>query len=169
MATRSELLASAVSMTVTNLHSLASSATAGWSGAEIDNTTNLYVDAHVQVTLDPANTAPGSDAVFYLFFYGYQVTGDKPTTGAATGNSVGTEGALTFPSISTVRQSLPYVEIPYTAQDVVIKTPVYSVCDILGVRHLPAFWGVALLNYSGAALAASGNAVKWIGIKETIA
>lgn len=169
MASRSLLLSSATSLTVTNLHSLASSATAGWSGAEIDNTTNLYVDAHVQVTLDPANTAPGSDAVFYLFFYGYQVTGDKPTTGAATGNSVGTEGALTFPSISTTRQSLPYVEIPYTAQDVVIKTPVYSVCDVLGVRHLPAFWGVALLNFSGAALAASGNAIKWIGIKETIA
>lgn len=169
MASRSLLLSSATSLTVTNLHSLASSATAGWSGAEIDNTTNLYVDAHVQVTLDPANTAPGSDAVFYLFFYGYQVTGDKPTTGAATGNSVGTEGALTFPSISTTRQSLPYVEIPYTAQDVVITTPVYSVCDVLGVRHLPAFWGVALLNFSGAALAASGNAVKWIGIKETIA
>lgn len=169
MASRSLLLSSATSLTVTNLHSLASSATAGWSGAEIDNTTNLYLDAQLQVTLDPANTAPGSDSVFYLFVYGYQVTGDKPTTGATTGNSVGTEGALTFPSISTTRQSLPYIEIPYTAQDVVIKTSVGSVCDILGVRHLPAFWGVAMLNFSGAALAASGNAIKWIGIKETIA
>lgn len=169
MATRSLSLAAAVSMTVTNLHSLASSATAGWSGAEIDNTTNLYVDAQLQVTLDPANTAPGSDAVFYLFVYGYQVTGDKPSTGAASGGTVGTEGALTFPSISTTRQSLAYIEIPYTAQDVVIKTSVGSVCEILGVRTLPAFWGVALLNFSGAALAASGNAIKWIGIKETIA
>jgi hypothetical protein len=32
---------------------------------------------------------------------------------------------------------------------------------------LPPYWGVALLNYSGAALAASGNAAYWLGYNDT--
>lgn len=154
---------------VTALHSLASSATAGWASAAIDNTTNLYLDALVQVMLDPANTAPGSDAAFYLFFWGGEDSDELPTTGAASGNVVGTEGVLTFPSISTAVQSLPFVVIPYTAQDVALKTPVYSVCDALGLPFgcLPPYWGVAMLNFSGAALAASANAVKWRGVTLT--
>lgn len=169
MATVNVAYSAEQTMTVTNLHSLANSATAGWSSGTVDNTTNEYLDALVQVMLDPANTAPGSDAVFYLFFWGGEDSDEMPTTGAASGNSVGTEGALTFPSISTTAQSLPSVVIPYTAQDVAIKTPIYSVCEQLGVRHLPPYWGVALLNFSGAALAASGNAVKWRGITQTVA
>lgn len=159
-------------MTVTNLHSLANSATAGWSSGTIDNaTTDKFLDALVQLTLDPANTAPANDAVFRLYFWGAEDSDELPTTGAATGNSVGTEGALTFPSISTVVESLQAVIVPYTAQDVVIKSPVYSVCDVLGLPFgcLPPYWGVALLNFSGAALAASGNAVKWRGITLTTA
>ena len=157
---------SATSLTVTNLHSLANSATAGWSSAAVDNTTDLYLDAIVQLVLDPANTAPGSDSKFYLFAYGYSESGDPCTTGATSGNSVGTQGALTFPSISSAVQSLNYRAIPYTAQDVVIKTPEYSICDILGLPFgaLPPFWGIALLNFSGAALAASANTAKWRGV-----
>lgn len=157
-------------MTVTNLHSLASSTTAGWTSGTVDNTTNLYLDALVQVMLDPANTAPANDATFYLFFWGAEDSDEMPTTGAASGNSVGTEGALTFPAIGG-NQSLLYKMIPYTAQDVAIKTPVYSVCEALGLPFgcLPPYWGVAMLNYSGAALAASGNAVKWRGVTLTTA
>lgn len=158
-------------MAVTGLQSLASSATAGWSGATIDNTTNLYLDALIQVMLDPANTAPANNQNFELFVWGAEDSDELPTTGAASGNVVGTDGALTFPSISTVQQSLQSVVIPYTAQDVAIKSPVYSVCSILGLPFgcLPPYWGVAMLNYSGAALAASGNAIKWRGITLTSA
>lgn len=157
-------------MTVTNLNSLASSTTAGWSSGTVNNTTNLYLDALVQVMLDPANTAPANDATFYLFVWGGEDSDEMPTTGAASGNTVGTEGALTFPAITGL-QSLQYIAIPYTAQDVAIKTPVFSVCSLLGLPFgcLPPYWGVALLNYSGAALAASGNAVKWRGVTLTSA
>lgn len=157
--------------TVTNLHSLASSTTAGWSSATIDNaTTDKYMDALVQFMFDPANTAPANDATFYLFFWGAEDSDEMPTTGATSGNSVGTEGALTFPAI-TGAQSLQYVAYPYIGQDTAIKTPIYSVCSVLGLPLgcLPPYWGVAVLNYSGAALAASGNAVKWRGITHTVA
>lgn len=158
-------------MTVTGLQSLANSATAGWSSGTIDNTSNLYLDALVQVMLDPANTAPANDATFYLFVWGGEDSDEMPTTGAASGSTVGTEGALTFPSIATTLQSLQSVVIPYTAQDVAIKTQTFSVCSVLGLPFgcLPPYWGVALLNYSGAALAASGNAVKWRGVTLTSA
>lgn len=155
---------------VSDLQSLASSATAGWSSATIDNTTTEYLDALLQVALDPANTAPANDLGFHLFFWGAEDSDELPTTGAATGGVVGTEGALTFPSISTTQQSLmAYAFIPYTAQDVAIKSPVYSVRTMLGMSHLPPYWGIAILNFSGAALAASGNTVKWRGIKQTVA
>ena len=62
-------------MTVTNLHSLASSATAGWGSAEVDNTSNLYFDAHVTVVLDPANTAPANSKAFLVYAYGGVDTG----------------------------------------------------------------------------------------------
>lgn len=169
MATRNVAYSAEVVMTVTNLHSLADSATAGWSSGTVDNTTNEYIDALVQWMFDPANTAPGTNPFWYLFAWGAEDSDEMPTTGAATGGTVGTEGALTFPSIATARQSLAYVEFPYVAQDVAVKTPMFSVCDIMGVRHLPPYWGVAVLNNTGAALAASGNAVKYRGITETVA
>jgi hypothetical protein len=50
------------SLTVTNLHSLASSATAGWCSAAIDNTTTKWRDAFFSLVLDPDNYphSPGS-------------------------------------------------------------------------------------------------------------
>lgn len=156
--------------TVTNLHSLASSTTAGWSSAAVDNTTDLYLDALVQMVFDPANTAPANDQTLYLFAYGYSNSSDPCTTGASTGGTCGTQGALTFPAI-TGRQLLPNRSIYYGVADVVIKSQEFSICDILGLPFgsLPPYWGIAILNYSGAALAASGNTAKWRGLYLTSA
>src|SRR5688572_19424395 len=52
-------------LTVTNLHSLASSATAGWQGAAIDNTSNLYPETEISIVLDFANTAPANSKGVY--------------------------------------------------------------------------------------------------------
>ena len=61
MATATLNYASAVSMTVTALNSNTSSTTAAWASAVVDNTSNKYLDALVQVVLDFANTAPAND------------------------------------------------------------------------------------------------------------
>lgn len=155
--------------TVTNLHSKASSATAGWSGAAVDNTSNLYPDALVQFVFAAVNTAPGSDAKIYIFGYGYSNSGDPCTTGATSGGTVGTEGNLTFPTISSAVQILPYKSIPYVAQNTAIKTPEISMCDLLQVSYgcLPPYWGVAVLNFAGFTLASSGNTGKWRGVYAT--
>src|SRR4051812_17013402 len=57
-------------LTVTNLHSLASSTTAGWQSDVVDNTSTLYLDALVEVVLDFANTAPANSKGAFVYAYG---------------------------------------------------------------------------------------------------
>lgn len=153
----------AQTMTVTNLHSLASSATAGWQSDVVDNTANLYEDALVQVVLDFANTAPANEKAVFVFAYaGLETTYSNPASGS--------EGAITLPSIANgnplcIRQ---IGTVPYTTQDEVAESSPMSVAQAFG-GILPPKWGIIILNYSGAALAASGNTVKWRGVYHTVA
>src|SRR5687767_1697901 len=103
-------------MTVTNLHSLANSATAGWQSAVVDNTSDLFADALVQVVIDFANTAPANDKAVYVFAYaGLDTTYTNPASGS--------EGAVTLVSIDTTPQAMPLIGIlPYTTQDEVAES-----------------------------------------------
>lgn len=155
--------AAEAALTVTGLHSLASSATAGWTSAVIDNTTNLYEDVLLDIVLDPANTAPANSFGFYVFGFGGTNSSDLHTTGAASGDTPGTEGALTFPDVTAGPVNMPLIGfIPYIAQNAVVKRT-FAVAPAFGGLLLP-YWGVAILNHSGAALAASGNAINMRGV-----
>lgn len=155
------------SMTVTNLHSLANSATAGWGSAAVDNSANLYLDALVAVHIAAVNTAPGSDKAIYVFAYGS--TDGAIWTGTGTsGGTVGTEGALTFPSISTLPVVMPLIGVlPYPVQNKALDGGPFSVAKAFG-GTLPTSWGVAILNFSGFTFAASGNTVKYRGTYNTV-
>jgi len=143
-------------MTVTNLHSLANSATAGWQSDVVDNSVNLYLDAMVQVVLDFANTAPSSDKCVYVYAYaGLSTVYSNPASGA--------QGTITLTSIASNPQNLRLIGvIPYTTQDEVAESSPMSVAAAFG-GILPPSWGIVIINFSGAALAASGNTVKWRG------
>lgn len=145
-------------MTVTNLNSLASSTTTGWQSAAVDNTTNVYEDAHVQVIVDMANTAPANDKCLYVLAYSaLETTYTSPASGS--------EGTVTLTNITNTGQNIRQIGIiPYTTQDEVIESSVMSVASAFG-GILPAKWGIIIANYSGAAIAATGNSVKWIGVK----
>lgn len=149
-------------MTVTNLHSLASSATAAWASAVVDNTSNLYEDALVQVVLDHANTAPANDKCSYVYAYGgIGTTYANPITG--------TEGGVTLTTIVSNPQSFRQIGIvPYTTQDEVAESTPMSVAAAFG-GTMPPKWGIVIVNYSGAAYAASGNSVTWVGVYRTVA
>lgn len=151
---------SVTSMTVTNLNSLASSTTTGWQSAAVDNTTNVYEDAHVQVIVDMANTAPANDKCLYVLAYSaLETTYTSPASGS--------EGTVTLTNITNTGQNIRQLGvIAYTTQDEVIESSVMSVAAAFG-GILPAKWGIIIVNYSGAAIAASGNSVKWIGVKYT--
>lgn len=149
---------------VTNLHSLANSATAGWGSAAIDNTSAIYMDALVEIYLDPANTPPANSKGFFIYAFGSTNATDYGTTGAATGGGCGAQGALTFPDISNTPNNLyPMGIINYQAADVP-QARLFSVARALPGGILAPYWGIAIVNYSGAALAASGNYAKWRGV-----
>jgi hypothetical protein len=145
-------------MTVTSLHSLASSATAGWQSAQVDNTGTIYADVEVQVVLDFANTAPANDKCAYVFL------ASGLETGILSNPASGTQGTITLTDVTTTPQNLrPLGTIPYNTQDEVAESSVWSVASACG-GSMPRFWSIVIINYSGAALAASGNTVKWTGI-----
>ncbi len=82
-------------LTVTSLHSLASSQdwTAGWTSASINNTANEYIDYLISgtFTTHASNRQAGSINVYIV-----AALNDTPTwTGTASG-TIGTEGALSF-------------------------------------------------------------------------
>ena len=149
-------------LTVTNLHSKASSTTAGWQGAEIDNTSNLYLDQLVQVVLDFANTAPANSKCAYVF----AAAGIE--TGKLSNPFSGSEGNLTLLDVTTTEQAAALIgRVPYTTQDEVAEGRPMSVAAGYG-GVLPPFWTVGIMNHSGAALAASGNTVKYRGVFATV-
>lgn len=151
----------AQAMTVTNLHSLASSVTAGWQSAVVDNTSDLYEDALVQIVCDFANTAPANDKCVYVYAYG-------GLDAAYSNPASGSEGAITVATIASNPMAFRQIGIvPYNTQDEIVESSPMSVAAAFG-GVLPPKWGVVLMNYSGAALAASGNTVAWRGVYRTV-
>lgn len=158
MATRKLAYSDAVSMTVTNLNSLASSATAGWQSAVVDNSTDLALDALVQVVLDFANTAPANDKAVYVYAYsGIGTNYTEPCTGS--------EGAVTITNPNNLRL---IGVLAYQTADMIIKSQLMSVAQAFG-GVLPPKWGLVIINYTGAAIAASGNSVTYQRVTETVA
>lgn len=156
------LSAQSGALTVTNLNSLASSATAGWCSAAIDNTSDLYSEIELQITLDFANTAPANSKCVYVYAY----FGDGSvyeTTGATSSGTTGAQGALTFPDVTANATGLRLIGvISYVVADVP-QTKFFS----MNFGHVPPKWGIALVNHTGAALAASGNNIYWRGVYDT--
>jgi hypothetical protein len=148
--------------TVTNLHSLANSATAGWQSAAVDNTSDNFLDVKVYAVLDFANTAAANSRCVYV--YAYDGIGSSYTNPAT-----GSEGTITLPDVTANPLSLAYVGvIPYVTQDEVVESRHFSLASAFG-GTMPAKWGIVLMNHSGAALAASGNTVKYYGTYATVA
>jgi hypothetical protein len=153
---------SATAFTVTNLHSLASSTTAGWQSAVVDNTSNLYLDALVQIVLDFANTAPANSRGVYVFAYG------GIESGVYSNPASGSQGTITLLDVTLNNQNLKQIGfIPYTIQDEVAESSPISVAAGFG-GVLPPYWGIVLMNHSGAALAGSGNTVKYLPVYSTV-
>lgn len=160
------------SLDLTSWNSLANSATAGWCSNYWDNSANLYLDYLIAVTLSLVNTAPGSDQYWYFFNASSINTTDRPATGASGGvapNSSTTAATLTFPSISTTPPVFPYAwKQPYNTQNIAQQSPLFSYSRCVGgwcglYNWLPA------INFSGMTNGASGNAIKYRGVYNTVA
>lgn len=136
-------------MTITNFSGLATSATAGWQSAQVDNTSNLYLDTLMQFTNTAVNTAPANSKAILFFAFGGNATGTLTDFGAAvTGTS---EATLTFADVtSNAVQGLVYVQ-PYPTQNKALVSNPFSMKLAFG-DVLPSYWGVAAINHSGMTL-----------------
>jgi hypothetical protein len=158
-------------LTVTSLQSLASSATAGWQSARIDNQSSVKaLDYEIVVKLPMANTAPANDKAVYVFV-SPAVTTDGGTTwlqadgGTATLPS-GSEGTYTIAGLTTTNNLRPLTQLAYTTQNQTIQG-VAMLSDAMG-QTMPDGFSIIIVNYSGAALS-TGCVVAYRAITNTVA
>lgn len=139
-------------MTVTNLQSLASSATAGWQSARIDNQTTLKaLDYEIFVKLTTANTAPANDKVAYVYI-SPAITTDGGTTWLHTDQGTttlptGTEGTST---IASPNDLILLGTLSYTTQQMVMQKG-FLLSNALG-QFIPSGFSIIIVNFTGAAL-----------------
>lgn len=142
-------------MTVTNLQSLASSATVGWQSARVDNqTATLALDYEVFVKLTTANTAPANDKAMYVYLCP-MITTDGGTTWLASDQGTttlptGTEGASTIASPNDLKL---LGVLSYTTQQMVCQGS-FLLSNAVG-QNMPDGFSIIIVNFSGAALSTS--------------
>lgn len=153
----------AQTMTVTNLHSLARSATAGWQSDAVTNTSNLYLDDLFQVSIAAVNTAPANGKAYYVLA-GHSIDGGTTYTrpfGAS-------EATRTYDAIDTLAQIAPILAVvPYATQNTALPTAALSMAVTSG-GVLPERYVVGIINDTGFTFASSGNTVKHNGVYRTV-
>lgn len=139
------------------LTSLASSATVGREAANVDNTTNLFLDALLVVKFKVANTAPANDQRLYVYGGG---TVDGGTTFSA--GLTGTDASYTMQSPTSLRL---IGTVPTPTQNISYIGGPWRVSNAFG-GALPAKWNVFILNFTGMALTgtASDHVITYQGV-----
>lgn len=145
-------------MTVTNLHSLATSPTAGWRSDFVSNLSTKAADWLVGIKLDMANTAPASTKAVYIYICAWW-TSDGGTTwySASQGTTTlptSSQGTTTIASPNDLRL---LGVLSYTTADMVLQNS-FLLSECFGAR-MPQGFSIIIINDSGAAIAASGNLV----------
>lgn len=155
MATVTQLYAAYTAMTVTNLQSLASSATAGWQSTLVDNqTATKALDYEIFVKLTTANTAPANDKVAYVYL-APAITTDGGTTwlvsdqGTAT-LPTGTEGTTTIASPNNLKL---LGVLSYTTAQMTMQGS-FNLSNAVG-KSMPDGFSIIIVNFTGAALSTS--------------
>lgn len=166
MATQNISYGSTTVMTVTNLQSLANSATVGWQSAKVSNLSTKAIDYEIFIKLTTANTAPANDKAMYVWICPFYTT-DAGTTWYASSQGTttlptGTEGASTIAQPHNLR--LMGV-LNYTTQQMVVQDT-FLLSNCFG-QSIPDGFSIIITNYSGAALS-TGCIVDYTPITYTI-
>lgn len=142
--------ASSASITIT-LNSLGS-ASARESTA-IDNGTNLYLDAHVRVSVSVGSVSGSPQVLVYTYGSEDGSTFPDPATGS--------DAAITLENPTVMRLA---GVIPTPTSSKVYESDVISIARLYG-GVLPRKWGLVVVNTTGAALAGSNNSASFTGIQ----
>lgn len=136
--------------------SLSSSATAGKQSATIDNGSNKYLDALVQVQVTmPTSGSPANDKRLYVYAYGTadpsgNLQPKEVTAAGAQATIGGSEADYTMNNYGSPLRligSIALTHIISGSAGVVISNPM-SVAAAFGGR-LPQEWGIVARNYCG--------------------
>lgn len=151
-------------MTVTNLHSLASSQTyiGGWGSNSVTNLSNQYDDYLIGGTFKTSSAT--RQATGYINVYVIGALNDTPTWGTVATGTAGTEGAITF--TDTFRQItqcrlLQSIFVGESGSATIYDIPETGIKQLFG-RCPTHFYLYIALNTSTtttAGLASSGNAI----------
>lgn len=163
--------AASSALTVTNLHSLASSQdwTAGWTSASVANTSNLYHDYMYGMTFTThaSNRQAGSINIYVI-----ASLNDTPTWPATSSGTIGTEGTLSFTDTEerdTLCRLLWSITVDNTAS-AIYTFPQTGIAQLFG-GVVPTHHAVFVAQNCGttttAGLAASGSAVYRTGVYGT--
>jgi hypothetical protein len=155
MATINQAYGTYTALTVTNLQSLASSATAGWQSARVDlQTSTKPLDVEIFVKLTTANTAPANDKAMYVYACP-MITTDGGTTWLASDQGTGTlpTGAEGTTTIATPNNLKLLGVLSYTTQQMVCQGH-FNMSSAVG-QSMPDGYSIIIINFSGAALSTS--------------
>lgn len=152
-----------------DISSLASSATfvAGRESTQIDNTSNLYVDALVDVKgiMGHASTAPTVGQEIRLYCWGSDVS--LATTAIDTLD--GTDSAETLGHVSVLNslRLAGAASVTVASAALVYYIQPFSVASLFG-GVMPKFWGLFLAhNHNGALAGSQSGLFQYTGIKYT--
>lgn len=141
--------ASSASITIT-LNSLGDGAAR--ESTAIDNSSNLYADAHVRVSVKVGTVANEKRVLVYA--YGSEDGSLYPDT------ITGSDAAVTLETPTVIRLA-DVIAVPTSSKT--YESDVISIARLYGGK-LPRKWGILVQNRSGAALDASGNSASFTGV-----
>jgi hypothetical protein len=157
--------AASTAMTVTALHSLASSQdwSAGWSSATVVNTTNVYLDYLYGFTFTTASSGTRNTTA-NINIYVIASLNDTPTWPATASGTIGTEGALSFTDTEerdTLCRLLGSITVDNTAS-AIYTFPQTGIAQLFGgvmPTHHAIYVSHNLMTTAVAGLHTSGSAV----------
>jgi hypothetical protein len=157
-----------VALTITNLNSLANSATAGWQSDRISNLSTLALDYEILIRLNMANTAPANDRAVYVFISPAVYDGSTwyQADGGTTTLPSGTQGTYTIAGTTTTNNLDLLRALAYTTADQVIQATM-RLSDLYDT--MPDGFSIIIVDFSGAAVGASDNIVAYRPITYTVA
>jgi|SRR5262245_12086410 len=152
MADVKQAFGTSTSFTIT-LNSMANAAAR--ESTAIDNTTNLFLDALVRVSVSIGTTAAPKEVRVYVYGSEDGTIYEDPATG--------TDAAITLedPPVMKIARVIP---VPTSSK---VYEALFTVAQCFG-GVMPRKWGIVVENQSGAALAASANSATYSGIYQTV-
>jgi hypothetical protein len=112
------------------------------SSASVDNTTNLYLDVLVQMVIKSGASGVSASGTVVIYAYGSADGGTTFPEGAGTNTGVTLTSPTNLKAIGTIN---------VVANATSYSSEPFSVAGAFG-GILPSFWGIVVLNQSGAAL-----------------